>query len=216
MQSLFLHDLKKSTLKYLLVSFLLLISWLAQAQSEKDGLLDNLYYLISNETKDSLQRHDQNKIRKNAISLQLLGDTPYLGMKYSRRLYQSKDLKNLLEAGLGIGFAPRFFQEDPADFSFSHHTSWVFRSDKLVSPFISYSGVFYSGEFYKEKLFNYLPAPSLGLRFGKTDKVAVNLYWQGFFYHNYRYEIAEGDLLHVYRQDKLMSVFGLNLMLPFK
>jgi hypothetical protein len=127
--------------------------------------------------------YNEPSTKKNLIYLQVLGDTPWIGVGYSRRLYTKS--KYLIEGGTAIGLTPKFFNNhipEPSLFSFSHHTRIVFRLKKLISPTLAYSGVWYSGEFHKEKMFNYRPSPILGVRLGNSNSCAVNLNWCGYFY----------------------------------
>lgn len=196
--------------------FLLLISFGLKAQKSPD-FFDEIYYIISNESKDStLGYHGP---RKNSLSLQLGGDTPYVGTKYSRRIYLSENCKKSMEAGLGIGLAPHFFYsgaEKPSNLSFSHHTTFLFRSHKILKPYVSYSGVFYSYSFYRNKKFNYLPSPSIGFRIGEFEKLSLNIFWQAYFYRQLDYRLRDNDILQTFDRKKVFSVPGISLTIPFK
>ncbi len=208
----------KSSLAF---SFSFLLSFSASLQGESPKINSDSLSFRQKITKFFFNDHSPKvhrvpSVKKNLIYLQVLGDTPWLGVGYSRRLFEQP--KYLLEAGLGISLTPKFFDNhipEPKNFSFSHHTRIVFRPQKLISPTVTYSGIWYSGDFYKEKMFNYWPSPTVGVRLGNSNSFAINLNWSGYFYKEDFLRLNGQDILEKGYKSKLLGLPSANFQISF-
>lgn len=142
-------------------------------------------------------------VRRNSVTFQLLGDTPFLGIRYDRRVLTLLSDKLFVEAGGGVGFAPHLFSDfkNVVNFSFTHHTAVVVARSKqpsrFVSPVVGYSGIWYSNAFYNSKRMNYIPSPYLGFRLGNPHGVAFNAGWQMYVYGETSYELTADEKIKV-------------------
>lgn len=159
-------------------------------------------------------------IRKNTIVVQAGGDTPYVGIRYNRRVYVPKSDKFLVEAGVGAGFAPRLFSSrEVFPFSFDHYTALVFSGQKrtrLVSPVLGYSGLWYSVDYYREKELNYIPAPYLGLRLGNSNRFAINIGWQMYYIGRTSYNQVADNQLQVIDKKYVLGLPVISLQSSFR
>lgn len=158
-------------------------------------------------------------IRKNVLYFQVLGDTPFLGMKYHHRFFEKNN--RMMEAGVGIGFTPQLFTSDrykkpPFPFSFSHSVALFSTRKKFVSPFIAYSGIFVSGNFYKGRQFNYMPAPSVGVRLGNINSATITLLWQMYLYAETEEQVVGENLIQRTDFIRGVGVPSISLQIPFR
>jgi hypothetical protein len=202
-----------------LLIFALCISQSLFAQSsdtlKQKTLNSKIMSLFETTKKDTFPRIPL-KPRKHAIYAQLFGDTPYLGLGYRYRIFNKKE--NQLESGFGIGFAPKFqrkVDQKPLNWSFSHHTQMVFYKSRLFSPIVGYSGVFYSGPFYKNKLVNYIPSPYFGFRLGESDRFSLSFLYQLYYFKAYSITYPTKELKEVYLESRQLSVLAVSLQLAF-
>ena len=154
--------------------------------------------------------------KKNTVYFQALGDTPWIGAGYSRRVINNSEY--LLETGLSLGFTPKLFYNhdpEPKNLSYSHHTRLVLRPKKFISPTIAYSGVWFSGEFYKDKMFNYWPSPIVGVRLGNSNSFAINLNWCGYFYKEDFIKLQGSDKVQRGYYSKMLGLPSANLQFSF-
>lgn len=133
----------------------------AQTATQSDSLLQRIGY------------------GNNSVSIQFMGDTPYLGMRYSRRFYKSEKL--VFESGVGAGFRPSFFLfrlffPDHKQYTLSHHHTFVFRNMKLVNPYVTYAGVGVNNAFFniEGSTLRYVPTVQVGTRVKINDNLSSN------------------------------------------
>ncbi len=115
---------------------------------------------------DSLPKVDP---MNNMISIQLLGDTPYLGLTYSRRHHRGS--KSTPESGVGFGYRPSLFSN--RHITISHHHTLILTNTSFVKPSITYSGLGINDAllYSNPDRLRYTPVLQAGMRFGKPNGV---------------------------------------------
>lgn len=153
--------MKQNALTTALFFVMLNFSASAQTATPSDSLLQRIGY------------------ENNSVSFQFMGDTPYLGMRYSRRFYKSEKL--VFESGIGAGFRPSFFLfrlffPDHKQYTLSHHHTFVFRNANLVKPYVTYAGVGVNSVLFNAEgsTLRYVPTVQVGTRVKINDNLSSN------------------------------------------
>lgn len=187
--------------------------------TQSKGFFYNLVWdpfgIVRNSKKKSQIKNFENKAYKNSIYGQILGNTPYLGMGYSRIL-PIKDKLNI-ETGIGIGLTPHLLNSNSNSkvLSYSHHILLMKNIKPSVGLFTAYSGIFYNGFYFKEKIYNYIPAPQLGIRLGNNKPVSLNFNWTFYFVKEDFVRLKEPDIVLNGVTSKLLGSFGISLNYSF-
>lgn len=197
------------------VFFLFLIlsqNLFAQAtdSTQKAGFFHKLYW-----DPLSILSKSKNQEPKNIISGQILGNTPYLGMAYSRIFPLNAKFK--IESGLGIGLTPHLFvyNKNSQDLSYSHHLLLYKKINHSFGLYTGYSGIFYNGFNYRGKIYNYLPSPQLGIRFGNSKPISMNFNWTFYFAKEDFVKFKEPDIVMKGVISKMLGSIGVGLNYSF-
>jgi hypothetical protein len=204
------------------VLLLILISLGVNAQEtdslKKPNFIQNLIWdpfgLIKHSKKHPAKEY-VNRTRKNTIYGQILGNTPYLGMGYTRKMPISKSFG--LENGIGIGLTPHLFSgnNNPKNLSYSHHSALVWKTNRFFQLSSGYSGIFYSGFFYKNKMYNYIPSPHIGVRFGNAQPFSMGFNYSFYFTKEEYVKFKEPDIVSRGVTTKMLGALGISLNYSF-
>ncbi len=179
------------------------------------GNTDTLQRFNSNTSLLKFQK--ANNILKNKIYFQLFGDTPTFGIGYRRTILDSE--KWTSELGAGFGFMPQLLNErinpKPSKLIFSHSFVFLKKNEKLIRPTFGYSGIMYSGLFYKNKMYSYIPSPNIGLRIGRREDLSFNITWYGHFHKKDDYNLKNGIELETIRKTLVFIMPAFNIQRSF-
>ncbi|MBL0324885.1 MAG: hypothetical protein IPP61_06855 [Cytophagaceae bacterium] len=136
-------------------------------------------------------------------------------MAYSRIFPLNTKFK--IESGLGIGLTPHLFgyNKESKNLSYSHHLLLYKKINSSFGLYTGYSGIFYNGFYFKEKIYNYIPAPQLGIRLGNNKPVSLNFNWTFYFVKEDFVRLKEPDIVLNGVTSKLLGSFGISLNYSF-
>jgi hypothetical protein len=92
----------------------------------------------------------------NVFVMQFLGETPTIGVILKRVIRENDSWST--EIGFGVGVKPKNeaarIDQKVSMFTYSHMLTFIKKTESKIEPSIGYSGILYSGNYNKNKLFN--------------------------------------------------------------